>query len=799
MSTTLNRASELAISAGDGVNNAGNAGAIAVEVQQLYESAVSTANTQINGKYIFGGYQSNVNPIDPKTGEFVTDGSSLNVEIANGINVATNISAGSLFSFKRVNTTDSATAINPTYNWTNDGANTIPDADPVSALQTTAPTSPIYTINPGDSISVEDTATHAITSYTLNPTTGSPLTFTNVADLANYLNTATSGANTITNQVSFSYDSINNKFKITNTTAGAVTVNWQGSASPTPTTLNVEQTLGFSGVGDQTIKANSNIEGANTPGKFTASDNIFTVNGGSLNIKVGSTTTQVNLAANSTLQNVRDAINSANAGVKAEVVNEGTTANPDFRLVVASVPAGNSANIDISVTPAANTAAKIISSIPAGGALTGSGVSDFNSVGNTINFTDGPNSYTATLAGAPYADGAALASALSTALQAKDPSAFDAASVGVGHTDSVTYNAATNAFTIKSSSANTVNILWSNSTVTAQQLGFGASSTADPSGTGINMLSYDQTTGTNMTLGNNITNYNYITQSSANDSIVIDDGTTSNGVANNQICVNVGGIPETVKIARGTYTHDQLAVAIQSALNTAAAGSATTWPHPGQDTYDVAYDPNANKFTIASNAGNPDVLTLDWSNAGSTARQVLGYNATDESGALTINSGSNTIVYNNGGNMTATISPGTYTSGTALATAMENALNNAVGGGTAIKDFAVNYDASTNTFSISTSGAETATLSGTGSVTLAQFGLTSGSTINKNGISGPAASPVFFNGQSDNPVLDNYYNFNNNYLNGTNILRALNFETVCLQNNQTGRASASLTYLQDLG
>src|SRR5208282_745105 len=118
------------------------------------------------------------------------------------------------FSFQRINgNADSTTAILPAYNWTNNGANTIPDADPISALETSAPAA----------------------------------------------------------------------------------------------------------------------------GAFNSSNNIFTAAGGTIDITSGGgQAVPVTIAANSTLQEVRDDINSANAGVKAQVVNVGTGAAQDFRLVIAS-------------------------------------------------------------------------------------------------------------------------------------------------------------------------------------------------------------------------------------------------------------------------------------------------------------------------------------------------------------------------------------------------------------------------------------------------------------------------------
>ncbi len=667
LSNTVGQANELAIEAAGGTSNASDMLMISDQVQNLFDTSVSIANTKSGSTYIFAGDHSNVQPINTMTGELTGNSNSVNVNVGQGISIGTNVSAGSLFSFKRVNASDSVTAILPTYNWTNNGANTIPDADPLSALETAAPASLTYAINPQDSISINGIP------VTLN--SGTSAVNYDAAGFVSQLNAAIAGAGIA--GVTVSYDSVGHKFTIAGAAGAGDSVNW-GSTTP-----DIEQELGFVQSGNQSIDPSvQTAESDYTVGAFNSSNSIFTANGGTINIKSGSGPTDgvgVTVAANSTLQDVRDAINSANAGVKAQVVNEGTTTNPDFRLVVASEPAGSSANIDISVL-----------------------------------------------------------------------------------------------------------------------------STADSSGTGINMLSYDKTTGNNMTLANNITNYNFITQATANNSIVIDDG-TNGGVANNQIVVTVNGTQATATIARGTYTHDQLATAVSAALNIAANAASGV---SGQDSYTVTYDANANKFAIAPNAGNLDTLTLNWSNSSSTARQLLGFNATDESAGLTIGPGNGTIVYNDDGgaagdNMTATINPGTYTSGADLAAAIQNALNSAVGGGTAISDFVVNYDTSTNKFNISTgNGDNPVTINwNSGLLSAAQLGFSGASTtVNPGGGAGTATAgtSVSLNDTSDNSVLANYYSFNNNYLNDNNILRALNFLKVSLQNNDSGRVQQAIQYTGDL-
>ena len=75
-----------------------------------------------------------------------------------------------------------------------------------------------------------------------------------------------------------------------------------------------------------------------------------TFNGGTLNIQIGSTagsggtTTAVSIPDGSTLLGVKDAINAANAGVTATVVNDGTT----NRLLLSSTATGSAGNILLS-------------------------------------------------------------------------------------------------------------------------------------------------------------------------------------------------------------------------------------------------------------------------------------------------------------------------------------------------------------------------------------------------------------------------------------------------------------------
>jgi flagellar hook-associated protein 2 len=89
---------------------------------------------------------------------------------------------------------------------------------------------------------------------------------------------------------------------------------------------------------------------------YAGASSTVTATGGTLNFTyaAGSTKTafNVNIGANATLINVRDAINSAsgNNGVTASIINVGTSAAPDSRLVLTSKDTGLANGFDLAVT-----------------------------------------------------------------------------------------------------------------------------------------------------------------------------------------------------------------------------------------------------------------------------------------------------------------------------------------------------------------------------------------------------------------------------------------------------------------
>lgn len=91
----------------------------------------------------------------------------------------------------------------------------------------------------------------------------------------------------------------------------------------------------------------------------------FTTNGGTLTIQLSDNApVEVTISAGSSLNNIRDAINSqAGSIAKAWVVNVGTSGSPDYRLVIGSVPNGKSEllNISVNTTDVAGTGLNLLS------------------------------------------------------------------------------------------------------------------------------------------------------------------------------------------------------------------------------------------------------------------------------------------------------------------------------------------------------------------------------------------------------------------------------------------------------
>lgn len=144
LNTAISRANELAVGGANGTMDPGSRLMNANEIGVILDTVTGIANTKVGDRYIFSGYQSDVPPINAKTGEFVTDSNAMNIDISASVKIALNIPGSDLFSFKRVNPNDSDGSVLPSYNWDPTGAysssdNIYEDADPNGALYTSKP------------------------------------------------------------------------------------------------------------------------------------------------------------------------------------------------------------------------------------------------------------------------------------------------------------------------------------------------------------------------------------------------------------------------------------------------------------------------------------------------------------------------------------------------------------------------------------------------------------------------------------------------------------------------------------
>lgn len=98
----VQRAQELATQAANFTNNQDGRNAIALEIDQIISQLVQLGNTDIGGKYIFGGYRTDAPPFT-RTGDDITysgnpptESWQRNVEIARGVEVPINVNGEEL-------------------------------------------------------------------------------------------------------------------------------------------------------------------------------------------------------------------------------------------------------------------------------------------------------------------------------------------------------------------------------------------------------------------------------------------------------------------------------------------------------------------------------------------------------------------------------------------------------------------------------------------------------------------------------------------------------------------------------
>jgi len=94
----LQRARELAVLGANGTNSDLSMETIAEEIDQLYDHMVNIGNSQFNGKYIFNGQMTDVEPYEAGNAEnMTTHQGSIPFEVGTGITISVNISGSDLF------------------------------------------------------------------------------------------------------------------------------------------------------------------------------------------------------------------------------------------------------------------------------------------------------------------------------------------------------------------------------------------------------------------------------------------------------------------------------------------------------------------------------------------------------------------------------------------------------------------------------------------------------------------------------------------------------------------------------
>ena len=99
VSDILNRARELAIYGANGNLTAEDRLTFASEVDELINETLEVANSNYEGRYIFGGYQTAAPPFE-RAGDVVTyvgDGGLMNWEVARGVTLTVNVPGDELF------------------------------------------------------------------------------------------------------------------------------------------------------------------------------------------------------------------------------------------------------------------------------------------------------------------------------------------------------------------------------------------------------------------------------------------------------------------------------------------------------------------------------------------------------------------------------------------------------------------------------------------------------------------------------------------------------------------------------
>jgi len=98
VNSVLQRARELAVQGANSTNPDQAMQAIAQEVDELYEHLVQVGNSKFNGKYIFNGQKTDIEPYASGTAETTsTDSGLIKLEVSTGVTLQVNVTGTELF------------------------------------------------------------------------------------------------------------------------------------------------------------------------------------------------------------------------------------------------------------------------------------------------------------------------------------------------------------------------------------------------------------------------------------------------------------------------------------------------------------------------------------------------------------------------------------------------------------------------------------------------------------------------------------------------------------------------------
>ncbi|MBZ0155172.1 MAG: flagellar hook-associated protein FlgL [Alphaproteobacteria bacterium] len=862
----LIRAKELAVQGADGSSTANEREMLARNIEGLLAQAIDIANTKVGDRYIFGGYTSNTAPLDKNTGEFVGSRNTMYVDISAGVTIGVNASASELFSFRRTSSSDPSSAILPEYNWDFTGANLstdeiYEDADPNSAVYTSVDFFLIDSTNNQIAFGTAGTGAAAAASPAMLTTglyTGE--------QLAAEIQRALKGADAA-GDYEVSFDDSLRKFSITNASGAARDLLWSASTANQVLGYKAEDTLKLAdGLSDMSDTA---VGFPATTNKFTGGGSLsLLVNDGSAaggegpSIVVDDTNNVIRIdGTDYTLSNgtytgeqLAAALSSLNGGLLVSATYDSTnqkiTLTPPFvvdstnkTVTFTDGAATHTATLTEGTYTGAQLAAQVQAALDTAYGTPGSftvaytvappnnGFSITNATAGNIDFTWGAaettaekllgfDSSTDTAAGGGPAISSDFAVGATTINFGNASSTLEQF-LGFRSADRTIGSGITSDFAIGdvniASDASLADVRdainkQAGSRVKAELVNFGTTaapdyrlvistkpdgnsekleitaSSTDPARTGLNSLVYK----------------------ASFDTAKIDS-------TNNKIIINEGSLSGIATIAPGSYTADQLAIAVKEALENATASS---------NTYSVVYDTTINKIKITSLG--PDTLDLLWADPATTAQNILGFSDEANTTGLRanydrgdapvpdLNVAGTDIRFRKGDDpnvYTASLTGGVYATGNTLAADVKAALEAADPSG---DTYTVVYEAETGVLKIHNDEGNLPLhllWSDPLSTAAAELGFNAADSLDipdyaRYDSSDRALTYGAQNASLGNDIANynyitdnknsNYYSFNNNYLNENNIVRALSFLKISLENNDAGRIEKAIDYLDKL-